>query len=340
MKKKLSISSLYLGFILYATSAWGQDLVFSQFYINPTFYNSAFAGTVAYPHFTANYRLQWPGFNNVYESYALSYDQYFPEQNLAAGLSIMTDDQGNGTLKQTRIKGIVSYNIRFGRDWQIKFGVGTAFTQNTLDWDKLIFFDQLDPVTGPLDGNGNPNISSEVRPNDPSNRFMDIDLGMLLYNPRYYIGFSMFHINGPYDGFTAETTEGLRSSRPVLISFHGGYQIPLQSDNKGTATTFISPNILYTMQSGFHQVNVGAYLQKDKIFGGLWVRHTIENLDAVIFSMGVVAGNLKIGYSYDLTSSALGWRSTKGSHEIGISLGLAHLQKKVSKLNDCFSLFR
>ena len=165
-------------------------------------------------------------------------------------------------------------------------------------------------------------------------------MGLLLFNPRYYVGFSIFHVNGPYDGFTAQVSDGQLVTRPVLLSVQGGYQITLKTDNKRRPTTFISPNILYTTQAGFHQATFGAYLQKDDVFGGLWMRHTLENMDALIFSFGANVGNIKVGYSYDLTTSALGQGSTNGSHEIGITIGLAHLEKKVSKLNDCFSLFR
>ncbi len=319
----------------------GQDIIFSQYYSNPIHYNSAFAGTVTYPRFSANYRLQWPGFNNVYETYSASYDQHFPDKNLSVGAIVLTDDQGSGTLRQTSFKGIVSYNLRFGDDWQIKFGIGTALVQNSLDWDKLIFFDQLDPVTGARDALGNLNLTNEVRPANLSRRYLDVDLGMLLYNPRYYIGFSMFHANGPYNGFSPDNDPGIvRNSLPVLISLHAGYQWILQKDNKGAPTSFISPNILFTTQAGFTQFNVGAYLQKNQVFGGLWLRHTIENIDAVIFSFGVSFGNFKVGYSYDMTASNLSLATTRGSHEIGITLGLKHLEKKVSKLNDCFSLFR
>lgn len=322
------------------SNSMGQDLVFSQYYSNPIHFNSAFVGTVAYPRFAANYRMQWPGLNNVYESYAASYDQYFPSKNLSAGLILLSDDQGNGTLKQTSAKAIVSYNIRFGDKWQIKFGVGSKFAQNRLDWDKLIFFDQLDPITGPLDGAGVPNISSELRPTSLSQSYFDVDLGMLLYNPKYFLGISVFHANGPAYGFVNDETGGTNSSLPLLISLHGGYQLTLEKDNKGNPSTFISPSILFASQSGFNQLNVGAYLQKSSVFGGLWVRHTIENLDALIFSFGVIANNIKVGYSYDLTLSSLENRSTAGSHEIGISVGLKRFEKKVSKMNDCFSLFR
>jgi len=116
-------------------------------------------------------------------------------------------------------------------------------------------------------------------------------------------------------------------------------QIVLQKDNKGNPLTFISPNVLFAHQSGFSQINIGAYLQVKQLFGGLWLRHTLSNVDSFIFSAGVDLNYIKIGYSFDLTGSELGI-NTNGSHEIGINFRLKNLEKKESKYNDCFSLFR
>ena len=315
-----------------------QDLIFSQYYNSPLHVNPAFAGTTNYPQFTANYRLQWPKFNNVYKTYAVTYDQFFKKMNSGIGFIAISDDQGDGTLKTTKFAGIYSYRAKFRNDWQVKFGLELGYHQTRLNWDKLIFFDQIDPFEGPFNSSGVPFPSNEIRPASLQNGFLDINLGMLLYNPKFYLGFSLDHVNGPYSGFTQQN-QGFSESLPVLYSLTGGFQIVLDTDNKGNPSTFISPNAIYAIQSGFSQINFGAYMQIKQLFGGIWLRHTINNVDAFIFSFGVDLNQIKIGYSFDLTTSALGVQ-TGGSHEIGISVGLKNLEKKESKYNDCFSLFR
>lgn len=317
-----------------------QDLIFSQFYNSPMHVSPAFAGTVNYPLFTANYRLQYPSLNNVYETYSVTYDQFFKKLNSGLGFIAVSDDQGDGTLKTTKLSGIYSYKVLFNNDWQLKFGLEAAYVQTSLDWDKLIFFDQIDPLRGPFDGMGVPFPSAEVRPDNLTNSYLDVSMGMLLYNPMFYAGFSMDHVNGPYPGFTKSASDADSESLNVLFSLHGGMQIVLEEDNKGKASTFISPNIIFAHQSGFNQINVGAYMQVRQLFGGAWMRHTLKNVDSFIFSFGVNLDYIKIGYSFDLTSSELGLRTGGGSHEVGLSIGLSHLEKKESKYNDCFSLFR
>jgi len=321
-----------------AYTCTSQDLVFSQYYNSPVHINPAFAGLSNYPLFTTNYRLQWPGINNVYKTYALSYDQFFNKFNSGIGFTALADDQGDGTLKTSRFTGLYAYRLRFKENWQIKFGMEVGYIQSRIDWNKLIFFDQIDPGVGPFNSSGVPFPSGEVQPPSLSNGYLDINFGMLLYNPLFYVGITIDHLNSPYTGFLGNSPSS-NGGLPRVLILNGGMQIVLEKDNKGRPSTFISPNILFAHQSGFNQVNVGAYMQIRQLFGGLWMRHTLNNLDAVIFSAGVDLDYIKIGYSFDLTGSQLG-TNTGGSHEIGIVFRLKNLEKKESKYNDCFSLFR
>ena len=326
-------------FLIFFSKNQGQDLIFSQYYNAPVHTNPSFAGLETYPIFTVNHRLQWPSISQVYKTYAVSYDQFFKDLNSGFGLIALSDDQGEGTLKTTKLAGIYSYKIKFNRDWQLKFGLEAAYNQNSLNWDKLIFFDQIDPISGPFDSAGLPLPSTEIRPESLSRSYLDISIGMLLYTPQFYVGFSMDHLNGAYAGFTRAIDDATSQSLPVLFSLQAGMQIVLLKDNKGQPSTFISPNMIFARQSEFNQINLGAYMQINQLFGGAWVRHTLKNIDSFIFSFGVNLNYIKIGYSFDLTSSELGL-GTGGSHEVGITVSLKKLGKKESKLNDCLSLFR
>lgn len=329
---------LFISLCCISITASGQDLVFSQYYNSPIHINPAFAGLNNYPQFTSNYRLQWPGISNVYKTFAFSYDQYFNKFNSGLGFTALTDDQGEGTLKTTEFSGIYAYKLRFRQDWQLKFGLEVGYSQSRLDFSKLIFFDQIDPGVGPFDSAGVPFPSGEIPPDNLSNAYMDVNFGMLLYNPLFYVGITFDHINGPYNGFLASNSNQ-NVAIPIVVAINAGTQIVLESDNKGKPSTFISPNVLFAQQSGFSQLNIGAYMQIKQLFGGAWIRHTLGNLDAFIFTTGVDLDYIKIGYSFDLTGSSLS-PNTGGSHEIGIILRLKNLEKKESKYNDCFSLFR
>ncbi len=318
---------------------YAQDLIFSQYYNSPLHINPAFAGIVSYPNFTLNHRSQWPSFSRAYTSYAVTYDQYFAKFNSGLGFLAVTDNQGDGTIKSTKFGGAFSYNIKFNGEWQLRFGLEASYSQNRLDWDKLIFLDQIDIEQGPFNSAGLPFPSNETQPDNLATGYFDLSMGMLLYTPDFYVGLTLDHLNNPRNGFLSKQNTGFNSSLPLLFSLNAGTQIVLKRDNKKKPTTFISPNVIFAFQSGFSQINLGAYMQKDILFGGIWARHTIKNIDALIFSAGVNLNDIKISYSFDLTLSSLGVQ-TGGSHEIGITVGLHKLEKKESKMNDCFSLFR
>ena len=75
--------------VLIAGYLTAQDPVFSQFYLSPLQLNPGLSGLTESPRFSANYRNQFPGFNNAYRTYAVSYDQFFPSINSGAGLWIL-----------------------------------------------------------------------------------------------------------------------------------------------------------------------------------------------------------------------------------------------------------
>jgi len=331
---RIRLISLSIFIVFLSLSANAQDFIFSQYYNAPIQLNPAFAGNNNFPVFSANYRLQWPGLQSSYRSYALSYDQFINKFNSGVGFWISNDNQGDGTLETIKFNGIYSYKLRFQRDWQLKIGLEVGYAQSNLDWEKLIFYDQIDPLLGSAIGIS----SNEVRPDNLNRSYFDVSTGFLLYNPQYYLGFTMKHLNRAYSGFVPNfgvSEEGI----PFLLSIHGGFQITLVEGNNRQNGTFISPNVLFARQGDFNQLNIGAYAQIRSIFGGIWLRHTIKNVDAVIFSAGFDTGDFKIGYSFDLTTSDLGI-STGGSHELGITFKLRGLSNEESPMNDCLMLFR
>ncbi len=317
------------------TDVTGQDPIYSQFYNAPLQLNPAFTGTTYGSFLSMNYRNQWPSIN-VYETYSVSYDQFIPRLNSGLGATILSDDAGDGTLRTTRVSGLYSYEIKFRGDHQIKLGIEAGLVQLRLDWDRLIFFDQLDPRFGTMTPGGVTIPTSETRPEGLTKNYIDISSGLLLYTPNYYVGLSLKHLNTPDQSFLGAIQS--QDKLPVRFSIHGGYQIEL-SRNKRALAAFITPNVLYIRQGDFSQLNVGAYTGLRDFFAGLWYRQAGNNGDAIIVSAGFSVGYLKIGYSYDYTVSEL-TNGTGGSHEIGIAFKFDNIYRKRSKYNDCLSLFR
>ncbi len=317
-----------------------QDPVFSQYYHAPLQSNPAFAGNTDLPRIGVHYRNQWPGLPNAYATYMVSADQFFPALNSGFGLMAMGDVAGDGIYKTLAFSGIYSYRLEISDGLFAKMGIEGTYLQRSLDWNRLVFYDQLDPVTGPNDPAGNPNPTGELPPEDLVRGNLDVSTGLLLYSDLFYAGISLNHLTTPDEGFLHINDNlylGLPMRMSAMAGFHFGFDNNLQGE------TFVSPNVLYTRQGGFSQLNAGFYGQLGLIFAGAWFRHAGDNPDAVIGLVGVQQGIFKMGYSYDLTIS--GASGFGGAHEVALILNFdnsesAQRRRKGSKYSDCMKMFR
>ena len=187
MKRLFYFPLILLILLMGYCAAWAQDPVFSQFYAAPLHTNPAFAGTTFAPRFTFNYRNQWPGFNNAYVTYAASYEQPMEDLNSGLGFTVMVDNAGDGIYKVNRFNAIYGYRLQVNKKLFLKFGVQGGLIQNTVDWNKLIFADQIDQI----DGLNNFGLSQEA----PSGNLKQIQFWMsvqefLMYGEKFYGGLS------------------------------------------------------------------------------------------------------------------------------------------------------
>jgi len=329
---------IFLLLALGAGVAQAQDPAFSQFYAAPLQLNPAFAGNTYAPRISLNYRNQWPSFNDAYVTYAASFDQFIEPINSGIGLMIQADDAGQGVYKTNSVSGIYSYRLQVDREFFIKFGMEAGFTQTTVDWDQLVFLDQIDPVNGPT------NPTEEVRPENLSNTYLDIGAGMLAYSRYFYGGVSVKHLNTPDESFL-DGDENLKEGLPLRLTVHGGTEIRLRQGNNRQGPAFISPNIMLIKQGDFGQINAGAYASTGAFFAGAWYRYAWSNADAAIALVGVQHSIFKIGYSYDFTVSGLSQPGTGGAHEISLTINFENSdefknRRQASRYNDCLNIFR
>ena len=308
MKKLILFFSLALS-VGFGDNLFAQDPEFTQFYANPLYLNPAFAGSARCPRICLNYRNQWPALNKTYITYSASYDQHFDFMSGGIGLLVTSDKAGDGTLTTTDASLMYSYQLNVTREFTLRFGFQGTYHQKSLDWSKLTFGDMIDRRRGFVWN------TQEIPGSYPTQRKSAIDLsaGLLGYSKRYFFGFAAHHLTQPDEGFI------YGSKLPMKLTGHAGAMIPL---SKGS-DYFISPNILYQKQQDFQQLNLGVYFVRGPLVAGLWYR----NQDAFIILLGYQAGNVKLGYSYDVTVSKIA-NATAGSHEISFQLQFECRPKK------------
>lgn len=298
MRKIYIFILLSLSLITYK-SAKAQDPEFTQFYANPLYLNPALAGSNICPRVCINYRNQWPAISGTYVTTSASVDRYLFGIKSGVGLLITNDNAGKGTLKTTNISAIYSKQIQINRNFSVNAGLQATYGQKSLDWSKLTFGDMIDERRGFV------KYSDEI-PGPGKKSFVDFSAGAVAFSKYLFVGFAAHHLTQPDEGLL--TTSKL----PVKYTGHAGAIIPVGEKKDETS---ISPNILYQQQQDFRQLNLGVYVTKGVMVGGLWYR----NNDAVILLIGFQEGVFKAGYSYDVTVSKL-TNASAGSHEISIGM--------------------
>ena len=301
MLKRILTIAFLLTAILQEVKA--QDPQFTQFYANPLYLNPAFAGVARCPRFILNYRNQWPAIPGNYITYSASYDQHVDALSGGIGVLVTNDVAGQGTLNTLNFSGIYSYHLEVNRNFSIKAGFQATYAQRTLDWSKLTFSDQIDSRYGFI-------YSTKEVFGPNSVNYVDFSAGMIGYSERFFFGFAAHHLTQPDQSFLVPS-----SRLPMKITAHAGASIPLSRKTRFNDPAKISPNILFQQQQDFRQLNLGVYITKGALVGGLWYR----NSDSFIMLIGFQHGVFKAGYSYDITISKL-TNATAGSHEISIGM--------------------
>ncbi len=286
--------------ISFEKEAKAQDPHFTQFYANPIYLNPAFAGSARCPRIVFNYRNQWPNISGTFVTTSFSYDMRVEAVSGGLGIHFLNDRAGMGTMGITRFSGMYAYQLAITREFSMAFGFEATYGQKKLDWSKLTFGDMIDPKYGFIYNTNETKNQSVVS-------YPDFSAGVLGFSKRFYAGFAVFHLTEPEEGFL---TPG--SPLPMKYTGHAGAVIPLDG-RYGQSN--ISPNIIYQQQQDFRELNLGLYLTKGPIVGGLWYR----NEDAVVAMVGFQQDPVRMGYSYDITVSKLGI-VTAGSHEISFQL--------------------
>lgn len=326
---------IVLAFVSVVWQSRAQDPIFSQFHSSPLQINPAFTGYSEGGVLGINYRNQWPSISQAYVTYAMYYDQYISKINSGFGVQLLADNAALGFYKTTKITGMYSYKQRFSKKWFGKLGVEAGVISSNIGWDKLVFPDMIDPIYGYLSPGGLPYPTSVVPPDQLSQLNMTVSLGGLVYNDKFFIGFSAKHINTPTISFY-DTQEVEGTFLPVRMSIQAGYEIVLD-ENVSRSKNFLTPTIVAIKQGNVGQVNMGAHLRLNNLLLGTYYRQAFSNPDAVILMAGVQTNDMKIVYSFDMTVSKLTLGSG-GAHEIGMVFTFN--TNKNNKYVDCLNFIR
>jgi type IX secretion system PorP/SprF family membrane protein len=298
-------------------SAIGQAVELSQYWAAPLYVNPALAGISYGPRVSVNYRNQWPelgsGFNGGFTTYMVGVDGYIPKAHSGIGILYTGDYTAAGLLAKNTITASYAVQIKLSKKVGMRLGIEGSFIQEHINWDKLQFYDQINPYTGFVDNNGNPNPTAEPSPGKLSTYHGDVGAGLLFFSDKIYGGIAVRNLLTPNESFF----ESGRASTPYRFTGHFGSHFDIKHTRNYRYNIFVSPNVLIANQGRDVQFNAGMMAGVSIFYFGPWFRYAFNNPDAVILVVGIRKGRIRFGYSYDITVSRLAGQ-TGGSHELSL----------------------
>lgn len=334
--KNTTLAIISLLFIALHNKA--QDPTFSQFFNIPQYSNPAYSGIDNGVKAGISYRNQWRSLSGQFNTGLAFTDMSIRRIRAGLGLLLLSDRTGN--------KGYNTNSVMFNLQKLIKlqdsekrlvvayFGMQLGMAQKKLDWNHLIFSDQLDPTLGLVDP------SSANVPQNLAKSYADLGSGFLLrYKNRkteFYsaLGGAVLHLNKPNQSFY-----GTDSKLPIKWNIHYIAKIPLKYLGiERVKRTFLSPFAFVEKQGYSEQIDLGLKFQKEFFYAGASYRFKRMNLvgkkvDALVFHLGLTdfifdnKYRWQLGYSYDATISRLK-TATSGTHEISLTLEFDKLNIK------------
>jgi type IX secretion system PorP/SprF family membrane protein len=254
---------------------------------------------VGVPRVALQYRNQWSGFNNAFTTYSAAFDM--PVQKLQGGIGgyILNDAQADGILNTLQFNLSYSVFIQLSENYRLHGALQAGFNQNSLNTDKLIFADNLDPYYG------NHGSSAELATlTDPNYSFVDFSSGVLMYSKRLFYGIAVHHLTEPNQSFYSGNEDVAKLNRKYTAHF--GARLPVYLYGHNRKKFDISPQLIVQSQGQFRQFNYGIFATKYGLTAGTWFRQNFGfRYDAVIFMVGFMKKSWQFNYSYDFTISGL-----------------------------------
>ncbi|HUM48033.1 MAG TPA: PorP/SprF family type IX secretion system membrane protein [Chitinophagales bacterium] len=310
--------TLLVSLLFSVMAGMAQDIHYSQFYASPLTLNPALTGVNSCNYRVGvMYRSQWSSVSaDPYTTPSISFDinnvlqRIVKTGTLSMGALVLNDKAGSGDLSNLTIAGSIAYQrpLTASRKLNLSIGIQPGYVQKKLDFAKLTFENQFNGQTF------DPTLSNGENFKDKFGYF-DLNAGLYLTydfgkNSSVFLGGSLFHIIPPKESFlNSDNKLGMR------ISGHGGIKIGV------TDKLDIIPQVLFMTQSKAQEINLGLSLEYNinpdvALFIGGYDRLG----DAIIGMAGLEFKRVRLGFSYDVNTSALNEVSNNnGGFELSLS---------------------
>lgn len=262
-------------------NAISQDFSFSDPYSEKILLNPSYSGLSKCPEIDLNYKMNL--FNNLF---SFSYNQNLSKHNSGFAFLLYNNRQGKGSINNLSVSGIYSYKININERKLINTALQVSYFQQNINTDKLIFSDQIDPISGLIN-----QVSSESGFRDV--KTYDFSVGTSFLSHNYRTGLSVQHI----DKFFLKDKNNLLNP---AINFNFGKIFSVKKEQY-KSQLFIIPEVIYNFQNNFHQIIYAVHIINNIFLTRFYLKHNIKfNTLASIISLGLNYRNVRISYIYEI----------------------------------------
>lgn len=287
------------------------ELMLTQQWALPTFYNPANTGNTDFLRIRAGTRLQWIGIQNAPRSFFGTADSPFQFGKTRVGVGVAIMQESLGLFSNLNLGLQLSYKLNLKKWGVLSIGVQPAYYNSRFRGSDVVLPDNDDYHQGQ---------DTAIPTQDLSGNHFDLSAGISLSHKYFTVGLSCLHVMSPKINLTREgsettETEEYQTELPRALYLVANGNIPLKN------TLFeLQPSLLVTSDfSGFAaEAEMRATYNKFITFGLAY-----RWQDAIGVTIGGEFKNFFLGYAYEYPLSGIN-KASSGSHEIvaGYSLKL------------------
>jgi type IX secretion system PorP/SprF family membrane protein len=302
----------------------GQDMIYDLTYANRLIMNPAFAGNDGEGKVRASvfHHNQYVRNRGPFRFSSASIDYGICETPTSVGLILQNETQGDGQLSINSAGGVIGHTITFGRNSSISAGLNYTIYNYSVDWNRYVFSDQLDPIRGVVFASSNTNAMLITE----NTHGLNIGASYTAWKIRRKRAIYAFNVGASYHhGFITPRASLLQQSVMAneRITIHGSTLIKKRHNLIDNATEI---SFRFDQQAQFSSsiLQIGKYMN-DQVFLGLGLRSNLYSYEnfrnsikpllelRLLSKESGLQINAMYGYNAFSNSTGLG-----GSYEIGL----------------------
>ena len=157
-------------------------------------------------------------------------NHFFEQSSFSLALDVKTIDVKSLGYSVSSANLHYIYSTRFNYKWTFNPSVSIGYGSNSLNYDNLIFEDQINVLTGSIAG-----VTIDPVNVDGEINFFDLAAGFTVHNnENLFFGLNAKHINTPDTSFNSTA----KNKKDLLLSLQAGYEHDLNPYGQGILPSF------------------------------------------------------------------------------------------------------